>query len=366
MRLIRVLHVTASLGCGGRERQLAELLQRGRSNSVLSHLVVMSSEIHYDHVYRAGIPVSIIARKFRRDPAPLLDVRRLCLKFKPHAIHAWDSMAAVYSGIIARTHRVKFINGMIRDAAPLSVLGKQSVRAKITFPLSDVIVGNSRAGLAAYRAPRDKSICIHNGFDMLRVGRLEDPLEIKRKLGVKTAIAIGMVADFSPYKDYRSFLSAADRILPARGDVTFLAVGPKTDSVECLSLTRPENRGRVVNLGGVKDVESIINAMDIGVLATNVINHGEGISNSIMEYMALGKPVLATDHGGNREIVLHGRTGFLVEPLSPDGIARALAFLLDNPDKAKEWGREGRRRIISDFGMQKMLDKYGALYDSIV
>lgn len=343
MPLIKVLHITCSLGCGGRERQLAELLRRGRSNSISSHLVVMSSEIHYDHVYQAGIPVSIISRKFRRDPGPLLDIHRLCLTFKPHVIHAWDSMAAVYSGIIAKTHGVEFINGMIRDAAPPSVFGKQSVRAKITFPLSDVIVGNSRAGLAAYRAPRDKSICIHNGFDMKRVGRLKDPSEVKRKLGIKTGIAIGMVADFSPYKDYQSFLSAADRILPARGDVSFLAVGPKTDSVECISLTRPEYRDRVVNVGGVKDVESIINAMDIGVLATNVINHGEGISNSIMEYMALGKPVLATDHGGNREIVLHGRTGFLVEPLSAEAIASALGFLLDNPDKAREWG-EGRPR----------------------
>ena len=85
-------------------------------------------------------------------------------------------------------------------------------------------------------------------------------------------------------------------------------------------------------LGRQSDVESIINISNICVLTTNVKIHGEGISNSILEYMAMGKPVIASCGGGTNEIVEDAVTGFLISPLSPRELAEKIEILIDNPE----------------------------------
>ena len=91
-----------------------------------------------------------------------------------------------------------------------------------------------------------------------------------------------------------------------------LAIGENLKSFE--SMIPIEFKDKIIFTGKQKHVESIINIFDIGVLCSC---YGEGISNTIMEYMALGKPVIATDCGGNKEIVVHNVTGFLIEPKNP-------------------------------------------------
>ena len=111
-------------------------------------------------------------------------------------------------------------------------------------------------------------------------------------------------------------------------------------------------------LGKQRDIESIVNVFDVGVLAS----YADGISNSIMEYMAVGKPVVATDHGGTREIVVHNKTGFLVEPKNPGQMAAKIEFLLNDRETARAMGQEGYERLRHEFSLERMTKRYIELY----
>src|SRR5262249_16038980 len=89
----------------------------------------------------------------------------------------------------------------------------------------------------------------------------------------------------------------------------------------------------------------------------------EGLSNSIMEYMALGKPVVATDGGGTRELVVDGETGFLVPPGTPSALVAKIEYLLANPDIAKRMGEAGEARLRREFSIMRMVEETVKLYE---
>jgi glycosyltransferase involved in cell wall biosynthesis len=89
----------------------------------------------------------------------------------------------------------------------------------------------------------------------------------------------------------------------------------------------------------------------------------EGFSNSILEYMAAGKPVVATDVGGATEAIIENETGFLVAPNDDEALAERLCRLFDDHMLCEKMGREGRRRVKERFSMQKQLDRTLAIYE---
>jgi glycosyltransferase involved in cell wall biosynthesis len=102
--------------------------------------------------------------------------------------------------------------------------------------------------------------------------------------------------------------------------------------------------------------------MDIGVLATFT----EGISNSILEYMALGKPVVATSGGGTNEIVIDLETGFLVDQSNPKEMADKLSILLDDSILRTKMGQKGKDRIHDTFSIEKMTGQYISEYKKLL
>ncbi|MEL7341058.1 MAG: glycosyltransferase family 4 protein, partial [Bacteroidota bacterium] len=123
---------------------------------------------------------------------------------------------------------------------------------------------------------------------------------------------------------------------------------------------------RILFPGMVNNVESIINIIDVGVLASNSKVHGEGISNAILEYMALAKPVVATRGGGTPEIVMDGQTGFMVPPFDPDAMANKINWLLELQEEAKAMGVRARQRVEADFNLENMAERYYQIYQSIL
>jgi glycosyltransferase involved in cell wall biosynthesis len=89
---------------------------------------------------------------------------------------------------------------------------------------------------------------------------------------------------------------------------------------------------------------------------------GEGISNSIMEYMALGKPVIATNSGGTNEIVINNDTGFLITDNKVEVVVEKIEYLLNNPEISRSMGYRGRERIKKYFSIEKMIQEFINLY----
>lgn len=357
---MKILFLTDTLQAGGRERQLVELLHGlEKKNSIESQLVIFSKNIYYSYIENLNIKIHYLERRTKRDPAIFAKFYRIVKNFQPDLIHSWESMCSIYTIPAVRLLDLKVINSIIRNApSKLPVFKKGWIRSKIIFPFSDVILSNSLAGLRSYNVPQSKACCIYNGFDFSRLKNLHDSNEIRRRFNITTPKVVGMVGRFCDKKDYETFILSALRILKQRNDVTFLTIGDGPTLERCRSMVELKFQDKIKFLGKQANIESLINVFDIGVLAT----YTEGLSNAIMEYMALTKPVVATDGGGTKELVVDRKTGFLVKPSNVEDMVEKIEYLLNNPEIATSMGNAGKERIIREFSLEKMTNSIVQLY----
>ena len=220
----------------------------------------MNPEIFYQEIFDIQIKIHYLIRKRKKDFSVFRKFYKICKDVRPDIIHCWDSMTAIYSIPACRLLNSKLMNGMVVDS-PLrrNILNKNWLRARLVFPLSDIIVGNCKAGLEAYGAPIKKSFLIYNGYNFKRSERLQNNRIIREQLNIHTKYTIGMVATFSGLKDYKTYYKAADIVLRKRNDVTFLAIGSYTDSLASQKLVCSQFRDHFRLLGKKSGIESIIN-----------------------------------------------------------------------------------------------------------
>lgn len=360
---LRILFFIDNLRAGGKERRFTELLKGlKRLSTIEFEIVLMSSDIHYQDILNLNCKIHYVIRKSKKDLSVFKKFYKICKIYQPDIAQCCDSMTAVYFAPISKLLKIKFVNGMISDApGKQNILNKSWLRAKITFPFSNIIVGNSQAGIDAYKAPKKKSHVIHNGFDFQRIKNITSSDSIRRELEIDTKFIVGMVASFSDKKDYKTYLTSAQLLLKKRDDIVFLLIGQNTDSPALKNLIPNEIFNHFRFLGRRTGIESFINAMNICVLATFT----EGISNSIMEYMALGKPVVATSGGGTNEIVEDQKTGFLVKVSDAEDMSNRIEWLLTNADKRNQMGKLGQERITDLFSIDRMVLNYVSIYTQI-
>lgn len=358
---IRILHITDTLTSGGKERQLVELL-RGFSklDGFINELVVLSDVIHYDEVRSLGIKIHIFRRSGPWDFRTLEKLYDLARQYRPNIIYTWESMCSVYASPIALIFRSALVNGMIQNAPPFVNLKDRGYRRLLlTAPFSDVILANSLAGLRSFRVDGKKGLCIHNGFDFDRTKNLPDVEDVKRSLDLRTKHVVGMIGRFCRDKDYTTFFKAAELLCRERKDITFVAVGEGPDLESFMARLKRDGQSNIRILGARKRVEEVIKTFSVGVL---VSTNGEGISNVIMEYMALEKPVIATDAAGNREIVKNGENGYLVPLGDENALALRIKEFVDRPDIGSAFGRAGRALVEQKFGIEQMVQKHVELF----
>jgi glycosyltransferase involved in cell wall biosynthesis len=368
---MKVLFVIDCLASGGKERRLTELMKMLKAKSTIEfELVVMSNDIHYKEVLDLGIGIHYIIRKTKKDISVFFKLYNLCKKYKPDIVHCWDDMTAVYVAPVCKLLNIKLANGMIVDTpVNFNIFNKAWLRAKLTFPLSDLIIGNSEAGLEAYRAPHKKSVCIHNGMHLTRFVNLENSETIKTKIlgeSCNGQLVIGMVAAFEDRKDYDTLIEAAKVLIPLHSEIRFLFIGDGKNFTRIKGSIPAEMQDKLIFLGKRSEIEAIINIFDIGILLTNTKMHGEGISNSILEYMALGKPVIATRGGGTTELVRDGVNGFLIEGGDTEHLIEKIELLSGNAELRAELGKNGKSLIQNNFEINQMTQRYIHQYSLLI
>ncbi|MCZ6594990.1 MAG: glycosyltransferase [Bacteroidetes bacterium] len=374
---MKILFIIDSLGAWGKERQLVELLKGLDSMSNFeTKVVLLTNLIHYEEVLNLRSKIHVLERKQKKDLSIYKRLYNICKDFTPDVIHSWERMCTVYALPVAKLVGAKFINGVIQNATPNpKKFGQRWLLEKITFPFSDVIVSNTEAGLRAYKIPSKKSYYVHNGYDFLRLKNLQPKEDILKKFKIFTPLVVGMVGRFDSRKDYKSFIGCALQILQYREDVTFVAVGDgsnaRGDTTRsifelCKNMVPSEFKERIIFTGLQTNVESIINVFSVGVLLTNLKVHGEGVSNSIMEYMALGKPVIATLGGGTPEIVEEEVNGFLIQNNDTEQLIEKLEVLLDNRELAVAMGKKGKEKVQNEFNLEVMTQNFVHLYKNLL
>lgn len=136
----------------------------------------------------------------------------------------------------------------------------------------------------------------------------------------------------------------------------------KDDSTYKKLLQLSANNKRILFPGKITDVEALVNACTMGVLFSNKKVHGEGISNAILEYMCLAKPVLANDAGGTNEIVHNNENGYLIQHQPETEIVQLILNLVDNEEKCRVFGTKSRHIAEEMFSLDKMGQAFEEVY----
>jgi len=362
---LKVVHIIENLLSGGRERRLIEFLKacHGRGD-IENHLIILSDEIFFTEI--KDIPHTIISRKEFNEAECLYKIFKFCKKYDPDIIHAWGELAACHASVVKFVLRKKMINGMVSSASDKITL-KRQVYARFSFVFSDIILSNSLAGLRSFNVPKKKSRQVYNGFNYDRLKNLKSKEEIVDRFNIRTKMIVGMVANFTAHKDYDTYLEAAKKIVGMRKDVSFLCVGEGWNMGIKQSRSMEDYKKEyacenIIFTGMQKDIESISNILDIGVL----ISHGEAISNSILEYMALGKPVIATNKGGTPELIENNGNGFLVEYKNVDELVEKLQLLINDGMLREKMGNRSKQIIEEKFSIKSMVNGIIGIYTSLL
>jgi glycosyltransferase involved in cell wall biosynthesis len=376
---LSILFLIGSLELGGAERQMATLMRHLIARGVNCRLFVLESP---GPVYESlkGIDLKIHDGGYCRKKAFLRKVLLLLrsqfrllrhlAKIRPDVIHAYLPLTNFMGSLAGRLSGVPLVITSRR------ALGTHQDRYKgwrifdiLSFRLSHLVTVNSHAvgqdTLIRDLGNPSKLRVIYNGIDPTPFEAARANREaVHRALGVLLPMenVVISIANLIPYKGLPDLIEAAAIVTERMPAVKFLLVGEDRGiqkqleaKAERLCISQ-----KVVFLGQRLDIPDLLAAGDLLALSS----HEEGFSNVILEAMASGLPVVATDVGGNREAVMDGITGWLVPPRDPDAMAERILDLLIDRGKAESWGRRGQDRVKEAFTIDRMVEAHMNLYQS--
>jgi glycosyltransferase involved in cell wall biosynthesis len=215
--------------------------------------------------------------------------------------------------------------------------------------------------------PKDRVTTVRSGVTLQAVSPKNGRRPVRESLGIAANdCVVGIVAHVLPHKGFGDLIQALGLIVQRISRVRCLVVGeaPRQKYLGQLFdlADRLGVRDRLIFVGGQEDVAPFLGAMDVFVLPSLT----EGLPLTILEAMAIGKPVVGTDVGGISEAVLHGETGLVVPPRDPRKLAEAVIGLLDDPASARTMGEAGRRRVETVFTMDDEAAQTVRVYRRIV
>lgn len=370
----RVLQLIGSFHQGGSERQavaLSRLLRSEGSFDIFAATLNNEGPLARDMAEAgfADIPEfrlnSFYDANFVRQVRKCADWLR---EQKIDIIHTHDFYTNVFGMAAATLARVPVRIAAKRETGMRS--RAQRFVERVAFARAHAVVANSlavRRMLTGNVVPDAKVHVIYNGLDLSRFETDRDPASDRRLFGLSAndpGRIITLVANLRhSVKNVPMFIRAAKRVLDASPEAHFVIAGEGPLEPELRALAADVNiADNVTFIGRCDEVPALLNASYAGVLTSD----SEGFSNSIIEYMAAGRPVVATNVGGTAEAVSEDETGFLVAAGDEHKLADRLLELLDDPAKAERLGKAGREQAAAKFSEQALLDNTVALYNSLL
>ncbi len=362
-----LVHVVETLERGGLERMVIDLARAqhaaGRAVQVacLYRHGALAAELE-----EAGIPVTSCDKRGGLDIAALRRLRAVLASARGGVVHTHNANAhyhAVLAAIglpLSRLVNTRHGMGQANPGSRAEWLYRRSMTR------TDAVAAVCEAARARFEAqgvqPRTRLVSIPNGIHVERF-QLADAAErraLRASLGLPVSIpVVGSVGRLNPVKDQALMLDAVAR-LRARGvDVALVLVGdgPLRDAL-ATQVARLGLGDRVRLLGDRGDVPTLLRGLDLFALSSR----SEGYSMALLEACAAGLPIVATDVGGNREIVFDGRNGRLVAAGDVEAFADAVAGLVAEPALAARMGLAARAWALRDATVATMAERYHALY----
>ena len=357
MKKVKILYLINKKAQAGAQNHLQELM-RGLNTEAFEAKLITLRELGIKRVYGiSGVMGLIKLIKYMKNN-------------QSDIVQSYLFSENILGVIAAKIAGVKWIITGRRDTGLLMQGKWQHILAyRLTNRWVDKIVCVSEAVkkvvLAKERAPIGKLEVIYNGVDVdvFRPQTTDRRQQIKTNLGMKEGeFVVGIIANFSWIKGHQDFIKAANFVLKEIPNVKFLLVGDGPLKESCQLLVSSSHlKDKVLFLGSRQDIPELLSIMDVSVSAS----YSEGMSNTILESMAAGVPVVATGVDGNLETVVDKESGILVPPKRPLVMADAIIMILKKPQIAKKMGETARQMAIQKFNSQVMVDNFENLYLSL-
>lgn len=367
---ITVMLAINKLIIGGAEQQFLELV-KGLDKNCFKPIVVTlypGGTLEEEIKNIPGIEFICLNRKNKYDFSIMFTVLRLLRQKQVDIIQPFLTPATFFTllpAMISRTPvKVVTERAGMRRVSGVGYNLYQCVEDYLTR-FVDWVIPNSESG-RSYLIGRGinpvRTKVIYNGINLQRlISDSTKATQIRDQLGLQTnGVVVGISASLTPAKDHATFLQAAQQVSNVMPQTRFaiLGDGPLRSSLE--DMTKELGiQSYVTFLGNQMDVGSYLSVIDIACLCSVDL---EGCSNVTLEAMAMGKPVIVTDVGGNKELVEHGKTGLLVPVRNPQVLADAILSCLRQPERAREMGRCAREMVLTRFNLDRMVHEYETLY----
>ena len=371
-----VIHIIHRLGIGGLENGLVNLINHMPENRYRHAIICLKNSTDFrDRIKQQEIEVIELNKKEGKDFGLYGSVRNVLKRLGPDIVHTRNLsgleylIPAWFAGTKGRIHGE---HG--RDIYDLDGLNtKYTLLRKAINPFVHHYVALS-VDLANWLnhsvgVHSDKITQIYNGVDIQRFSPRNGPHLFVGPEGFTSSgtMVVGTVGRMEPIKDQltliRAFLHLLDSEPKKRNYLRLVVIGDGSLRSEALRLLAEAKAKHLCWFPGERqDIPEILRSLDLFILPSL----REGISNTILEAMASGLPVVATRVGGNPELVIEGETGMLVPPSDPIVMANAIRTYLDHPRLLKTHGQAGRKRVEQNFGMEKMVNGYMEVYDKVL
>jgi glycosyltransferase involved in cell wall biosynthesis len=305
------------------------------------------------------------------DVIPLMHIYRLCRRERFDLVAAHTSKGGVLGRLAARAAGVPhivyhahayFFNHLSPGLSKTLYVGIERFAARFGDLTLTVSEEHRRGALECGVEAPGRIRTVLNGVELRRFAGLDGP-RVRAELGfAPDDVLIGALGRLHVFKGFEFLIRALPPVFAdfPRARLVLCGTGP----LEGLLRAECEQAGiadRVHLLGFRKDIPQVMAALDVFVQPSL----REGLSIALIEAAAAGLPSVACTIAGNAEIVEHGRTGFLVPPADPAALGAALRRLLEDPEAAREMGREARRRAEDRFSVERMVTQHLAAYDSL-
>lgn len=381
-RPIRTLLFVNGFGMGGTERHVANLVGALDRSRFEVHLACFKRWGHLlGEVEARGLPISEYPIDSLHNHRTILQQWRFArdlIRHRIQVVHTHNFYANVFALPAARLAGVPVVLASIRDTGVYQTPMQKQVQ-KMACRLAHRVVVNAeaiRSWLVGDGYRRERIVVIRNGIDLSGFRGPRDPREVRRELDIPAdAPLLVMVSRLHELKGLDDFLDAAAILLARHPDLHLLVVGERfkarsgewvRDGAYRQVLERQAARlgiaDRVRFTGFRLDIPALLAASTVSVLPSL----SEGLSNTVLESMAAGIPVVTTRVGGTPEAITDGETGLLVDVRNPPALARAIGRVLDDPALARRLGENGRERVERQFSLATMARTTEDLYRTLM
>lgn len=356
----RVLHVVDSLEIGGLEVLIESLIEHLPCDHAVC--AIRAPGTIADRLRAGGTPVEVLGRADGRDLSVIPRLARRIRRLAPHVVHAHGDGAsdALISAKVAGAATVFTEHGWIVPRIPTRRVWLR--RGFLKFADRVVAVSEHFQRYLSRRlwVPPRKVRLLRNSVPAVDTPTESQRAAVRARLGVRDRTRlIGSVGMMRPIKNFPALVEAFSRVARRQPDVTLSLVGdgPQRGEIEA-TVRRLGLSDSVVLAGRQANARETLAALDVFVLASDM----EGTSLALLEAAWCALPIVATDVGGNAEVVESGRSGTLVPRRDPAALADAIEQYLAEPERAAAHGARARERVEARYSFDFFLEAHHSLY----